>query len=77
LAPDVCRIEVAAAQANAATAGAIGERLRIEGAADINVLFDFNAATIRNDGRAQFDELGRALRGQRLRQEPPQIPRGA
>jgi outer membrane protein OmpA-like peptidoglycan-associated protein len=43
------------------SAGAIAEALTAAGRMDLNILFDFGAATLRPDGAAQVDELGRIL----------------
>lgn len=59
--PEQCAVDVAAPQDDLATAGAIGELLRTDGAVDLNILFDFGAATVSADGLAQLDELGRLL----------------
>jgi outer membrane protein OmpA-like peptidoglycan-associated protein len=50
-----------AVQADQASAGAIADALTSEGRIDLNILFDFGKATIRPDGAAQLDELGRIL----------------
>lgn len=50
-----------AAQADQASAGVIADALTAEGRIDLNILFDFAKATIRQDGASQLDELGRIL----------------
>jgi outer membrane protein OmpA-like peptidoglycan-associated protein len=49
------------AQADQASAGVIADALAAEGRIDLNILFDFAKATIRQDGASQLDELGRIL----------------
>jgi outer membrane protein OmpA-like peptidoglycan-associated protein len=50
-----------AVQADQASAGTIADALSTAGRIDLNILFDFGKATIRPDGVAQLDELGRIL----------------
>jgi outer membrane protein OmpA-like peptidoglycan-associated protein len=54
-------VELSAAQADLATAGAIAEQLLAERSIDLNILFDFGTAVIRDEGQAQLDELWRRL----------------
>jgi outer membrane protein OmpA-like peptidoglycan-associated protein len=60
--PPRCMLpDVPAADGIEASAGAIADALGTSGRIDLNILFDFGAATIRPDSAAQLDELGRIL----------------
>ena len=59
--PAACAVAMPVAQADLQDAGRIGDALAGTGRVDLNILFDFARATIRDDSLPQLDELGRTL----------------
>jgi outer membrane protein OmpA-like peptidoglycan-associated protein len=62
-APPACTIAVQPRQADIQAAGELARVLAARGVVALNILFETGQASIRPEGRAQLDELGRTLLG--------------